>query len=142
MELKAIINDIHIYDDFAHHPTAIATTLQGLRQRVNRQRIIVLLEPRSNTMRMGVHKSTLAAALETADVVILYQPPGLEWALEDTLSALQADSRLFYNSADIIDYLVSHVQAHDHILIMSNGSFDNIHQRLINALQEANEHTP
>jgi len=135
MELKATINDIRIYDDFAHHPTAIATTLEGLRYQVNDQRIIVLLEPRSNTMRMGVHKSALAPALAQADEVMLFQPPGLDWALTDTVTAIGPQARLFDDSAAIVDYLVNHVQANDHIVIMSNGSFDNIHERLINALK-------
>lgn len=135
MELKATINGIHIYDDFAHHPTAIARTLEGLRYRVNGQRIIVLLEPRSNTMRMGVHKAALAPALSQADEVILYQPPDLDWALGDTVSAIGPHAHLFDDSATIVDYLVGQAQPNDHILIMSNGGFDNIHQRLIDALQ-------
>ena len=135
MELRACVNDICIYDDFAHHPTAIATTLEGLRSRVNNQRIIALLEPRSNTMRMGVHRKTLAPALAQADEVILFQPAGLDWALDDILSAIGPQARQFDSSEAIIDYVLKLAQPGDHILIMSNGGFDNIHQRLIDALQ-------
>ena len=137
MELRAMVNGIHIYDDFAHHPTAIARTLEGLRYRVNGQRIIVLLEPRSNTMRMGVHKAALAPALSQADEVILYQPKDLDWGLGETAAAIGPHARVFEDSAGIVDYLVSQTRPDDHILIMSNGSFDNIHQRLINALHAA-----
>jgi len=137
MELRATINDICVYDDFAHHPTAIATTLEGLRYRVSGQRIIALLEPRSNTMRMGVHKEALAPALAQADEVILYQPAGLDWALDDIISAIGPQAQLFDDSAAIIDYLAAKARPGDHILIMSNGGFDNIHERLINALKES-----
>jgi UDP-N-acetylmuramate: L-alanyl-gamma-D-glutamyl-meso-diaminopimelate ligase len=136
MELRATVNHISVYDDFAHHPTAIATTLEGLRYRVNGQRIIALLEPRSNTMRMGIHINTLAPALAQADEVILYQPPGLDWALDNIIAAIGPQARLFDDSSAIIDYLAVRAQPGDHILIMSNGGFDNIHQRLIDALQE------
>jgi len=135
MELRATVNDICIYDDFAHHPTAIATTLEGLRSRVNNQRIIALLEPRSNTMRMGVHRHTLAPALAQADEVILFQPAGLDWALDDILSAIGPQARMFDSSKAIIDHLLELAQPGDHILIMSNGGFENIHQRLIDALK-------
>lgn len=135
MELRASVNDICIYDDFAHHPTAIATTLEGLRCRVNNQRIIALLEPRSNTMRMGVHRKTLAPALAQADEVILFQPAGLDWTLDDILSTIGPQARQFDNSDAIIDYLLEQAHPGDHILIMSNGGFENIHQRLIDALR-------
>lgn len=135
MELKARINDICIYDDFAHHPTAIATTLEGLRYHINGQRIIVVLEPRSNTMRMGVHQTTLAPALSQADEVILYQPPGIDWSLAETVNTIGPHAELYDDTAAIITHLCQHSQAGDHILIMSNGGFDNIHQRLAQALE-------
>jgi UDP-N-acetylmuramate: L-alanyl-gamma-D-glutamyl-meso-diaminopimelate ligase len=137
LELRATVNGIRIYDDFAHHPTAIATTLDGLRRRVNGQRIMVLLEPRSNTMRMGVHSAALPPALAQADEVLFYEPAGLDWSLADTVAALGPRAHLFADSSAIIDYVVAQARANDHILIMSNGGFDNIHERLINALQAA-----
>jgi len=136
MELRGTINDILIYDDFAHHPTAIATTLEGLRYRVNGQRIIAVLEPRSNTMRMGSHKEALAPALTQANEVILYQPTGMDWDLDDIITAIGPQARLFDSTANIIKHLTDLTQPGDQVLIMSNGGFDNIHQRLIEALQE------
>ena len=133
LELKADINGIRVYDDFAHHPTAITSTLEGLRGRVGKQRIIALLEPRSNTMRMGVHKDALANSLISADQVILYQPTDLSWDLGDTVKALQ-DAKI-YNSIDTIVEVVSHAAKNgDHILIMSNGAFGDIHTKLVDAL--------
>jgi len=83
MELRGQVNGVTVYDDFAHHPTAIATTLQGLRRRVGDARILLLLEPRSNTMRMGVHRDTLAASMQGADFIWLHEPAGLDWSLAD-----------------------------------------------------------
>lgn len=134
MELKARINDICIYDDFAHHPTAIATTLEGLRFLVNGQRIIVVLEPRSNTMRMGVHQATLAPSLSQADEIILFQPPGIEWSLTEIIANIGPHAILFDDTEAIIQHLTREARTGDHILIMSNGGFDNIHQRLVDAL--------
>jgi len=133
LELKAEVHGIRVYDDFAHHPTAITTTLAGLRGRVGAQRIIALLEPRSNTMRMGVHKDELAASLSGADQVVLYQPPGLDWSLEDTVSRLT--NAAVYDSIDaIVDSVKQNARQGDHILIMSNGAFGGIHHRLVEAL--------
>ncbi len=133
LELKAEVHGIRVYDDFAHHPTAITTTLEGLRGRVGTQRIIALLEPRSNTMRMGVHKDALANSLSGADQVVLYQPPGLDWSLEDTVSRL--DNARVYDSIDaIVDSVKQDARQGDHILIMSNGAFGGIHNRLVEAL--------
>lgn len=135
MELKGIVNDISVYDDFAHHPTAIATTLEGLRYRVSSQRIIALLEPRSNTMKLGVHKKTLAPALAQADEVIIFQPANCGESLDSVIKAIGPQARLFNTSAEIITYLSAQAKPGDHILCMSNGDFDNIHQRLLDALQ-------
>jgi UDP-N-acetylmuramate: L-alanyl-gamma-D-glutamyl-meso-diaminopimelate ligase len=81
MEVIAKINGVTLYDDFAHHPTAIATTLDGLRKQVGQERIIAIVEPRSNTMRLGVHTETLAKSLGDADLAIIYQPQNLDWDL-------------------------------------------------------------
>jgi len=137
MELRARVNDICIYDDFAHHPTAIATTLEGLRFHVNGQRIIVVLEPRSNTMQMGVHQSTLAPALSQADEVILYQPPGIDWSLTEVVRRIGPHAMTYDDTTAIITHLCQQGQPGDHILIMSNGGFDNIHQRLAEALEKS-----
>ncbi len=136
LELKADINGVRVYDDFAHHPTAIASTLDGLRGRVGEQRIIALLEPRSNTMRMGVHKDALAHSLTGADQVILYQPADLSWDLGDTVKSLK-DAKI-YNSIDhIVETVRQAAKNGDHILIMSNGAFGGIHTKLVDALNES-----
>ena len=134
MELRGEVAGVRVYDDFAHHPTAIATTLQGLRHHVGDQRIVAVLEPRSNTMRMGVHQDRLAASLSAADAVYLYQPSGLDWALGPVRDALTAPATLCGQIDELIGRLVADSAAGDHIVIMSNGGFDNIHQRLLDAL--------
>jgi len=136
MELRASINGINIYDDFAHHPTAIATTLEGLRQHIKNQRIIAVLELRSNTMKMGVHQHTLATSLKVADNVILYQPDNLGWKLDKVAASIGSNARIFTDLAAIISHLKELAKAGDHILIMSNGGFENIHQRLIDTLEK------
>jgi UDP-N-acetylmuramate: L-alanyl-gamma-D-glutamyl-meso-diaminopimelate ligase len=128
LEIRGVVNDITVYDDFAHHPTAIAVTLDALRRRVGHEkRIIAVLEPRSNTMRLGVHNKTLLSSLKTANLVLIYQAPG--WHLEDGGAAL-----MFDQVEDIIAYLKQHAQAGDSILIMSNGGFEGIHQRVLDVL--------
>ena len=132
MELRGEVAGIRVYDDFAHHPTAIATTLAGLRQRVGPARIIAVLEPRSNTMRMGVHQSTLLPSLNAADQVLLHMPEGLSWQLPEVNDLVTR----FGNIEAIIDTLSADLQAGDHVLIMSNGGFGGIHQRLLEALEK------
>ena len=128
MEIKATLGDMVIYDDFAHHPTAIATTLEGLRARVGNARIIAILELRSNTMRMGVHAGLLGESLRCADTAVICQSPDLGWnAAEATASA---DNVRVHGSVDsIISWLEVEAAAGDHILFMSNGSFGGIHKK-------------
>ncbi|MDH5394285.1 MAG: UDP-N-acetylmuramate:L-alanyl-gamma-D-glutamyl-meso-diaminopimelate ligase [Gammaproteobacteria bacterium] len=133
-EVIAQINGITVYDDFAHHPTAIEETLQGLRQRVAGQRIIAILEPRSNTMRMGVHKAKLAASLAEADQVFLFQPADMDWALDEVIDELGNKARLFNAVGAMIDELMAIMNSGDHIMIMSNGGFEGLHQRLKTAM--------
>lgn len=135
LELLADIGGIRIYDDFAHHPTAIASTLAGLRARVDGERIIALLEARSNTMRLGVHKDRLAAALNAADEVRLLRPAGLTWDIEQMAAPLGARVRVFDSVARMADHVGSETRAGDHVLIMSNGAFGGIHQLLIDRLR-------
>lgn len=135
MELLAVVNGIAVYDDFAHHPTAIETTLAGLRARVGDERIVAVIEPRSNTMRAGKHLDRLAEASSLADRVIWHQPEGLDWSLQSVLDA--SEGRAVVNSCteSIIAELVNTSRSGDHIVIMSNGGFAGIHQRLVEALQ-------
>ncbi len=134
LELRGECRGIKVYDDFAHHPTAIASTLQGLRANVGQQRLIAVLEPRSNTMKMGVHEHTLAASLNAADKVILYQDPNLTWSLDNIQQQLGDSSVLLRNIDDVVDQLVSQSKAGDHIVVMSNGGFGGIHQKILDAL--------
>jgi len=135
MELCGEVRGIRIFDDFAHHPTAIATTLDGLRRQVGEQRILAVLEPRSNTMRLGVHNKELAASLAEADQVFLYAPPDLGW----DAAAVFAEQQGRVTVLDSIEATVEHIAAEsrpgDQILVMSNGGFGGIHQRLLDALQ-------
>lgn len=135
LERLAIVNGVTVYDDFAHHPTAIKATLAGLRQNVGKQRIIAIMEPRSNTMRQGVHRQTLAPALSEADHCLLFQPPGLAWDLREATRSLGEKCQVFNDVDSIIKTAASMASGNDHILIMSNGGFENIHQRLISSLQ-------
>jgi UDP-N-acetylmuramate: L-alanyl-gamma-D-glutamyl-meso-diaminopimelate ligase len=137
MELLAEIGGVSVYDDFAHHPTAIETTLQGLRKRVGEQRIIAVIEPRSNTMRLGSHLNRLALASSRADRVIWYQPEGLDWSLQSVVDDSQGRAEVQHSIAEIVADLAANSGAGDHIVIMSNGGFAGIHQLLLTALEDA-----
>ncbi|MFQ3196358.1 MAG: UDP-N-acetylmuramate: L-alanyl-gamma-D-glutamyl-meso-diaminopimelate ligase [Paraglaciecola sp.] len=134
MEVIGKVNDITLYDDFAHHPTAIATTIEGLRAKVGDARILVVLEPRSNTMKMGVHKETLAASWSLADQVFIFQPTNLSWSMDALLAQSKVTASLHKDMHVLEKSILSYVQAGDHVLIMSNGNFDGIHQRLLQQL--------
>jgi UDP-N-acetylmuramate: L-alanyl-gamma-D-glutamyl-meso-diaminopimelate ligase len=134
MQVRGTVRNVTVYDDFAHHPTAISTTLAGLRAKVGNARIIALLEPRSNTMRMGSHKAQLAQALQAADAVYLYQPAGLDWNLAEVVSEIGAQAQLLTSIDDLVQTVAQQAQAGDHILVMSNGGFGGIHDKLLAAL--------
>ncbi|MRI33598.1 UDP-N-acetylmuramate:L-alanyl-gamma-D-glutamyl-meso-diaminopimelate ligase [Endozoicomonas sp. OPT23] len=136
MELVAEIDGVSIYDDFAHHPTAIATTLQGLRAKYPEQNIVAVIEPRSNTMTMGIHKDTLMASTSDASSVIWYQADNIDWKLESLLVKSPVPAKVMNSTQSIIDKLVENAKAGDHLVIMSNGGFEGIHQRLIDALKK------
>ena len=134
LQLLATVHGISVYDDFAHHPTAIKSALQALRGRIGGQRLVAVLELRSNTMKAGIHKHILATALQDADLVCVLEPPGLDWDLRASLDSLGARLRLFSAVADIVEYLRQSGKPGEHVLIMSNGGFDNIYRRLIERL--------
>jgi UDP-N-acetylmuramate: L-alanyl-gamma-D-glutamyl-meso-diaminopimelate ligase len=136
MQVRGTVRDVTVYDDFAHHPTAITTTLAGLRAKVGNARIIALLEPRSNTMRMGTHKAQLALSLRAADDVFLYQPPGLGWDLADVVAELGDKGRLLHDVDELAATIAQLAQAGDHVLIMSNGGFGGIHDKLLAKLAD------
>tara|TARA_Y100000746_G_scaffold108870_1_gene93094 strand:+ start:130 stop:1485 length:1356 start_codon:yes stop_codon:yes gene_type:complete len=134
MELKADINHIKVYDDFAHHPTAIQTTLAGLRAKVGDEKIIAILEPRSNTMKMGVHQFTLLDSLRDADDVLLFEPENLNWSLKE--QADKAGMQCFDSTTAIIDTVLENIEPNQHVLIMSNGGFNGLHQQLVDGLAD------
>ena len=135
MELKANIADIKVYDDFAHHPTAISTTLQGIRNKVGHDRVLAVLEPRSNTMRMGVHQAALPLALALADQVFLYEPANANWSLDALTRALAPKAGLSREIDELVAQLCAEAKPADSIVIMSNGGFGGIHDKLISALK-------
>jgi len=129
MEVIADIHGTRIYDDFAHHPTAIQMTLEGLRKHVGSEKIIAVVEPRSNTMRMGLHRKELADALQLADKAIIFQPENLSWDLSELKG--YANNIIICNSIDeIITKLQAELADKSHFLMMSNGGFGGIYQRL------------
>lgn len=142
MELIGDVNDILVFDDFAHHPTAITTTLDGAKKKLAGRRIWAIIEPRSNTMKMGIHQDSLAQSAAIADYTLWYEPVGLEWGLTEVIEHANAASNSIGNqqvmsSVDtIIEHIRSHARAGDAIVIMSNGGFENIHQRLLKALSQ------
>lgn len=135
MEIRATVDGVTIYDDFAHHPTAIKTTVEGLRAKVGEARIFAVLEPRSNTMRMGIHANQLGEALQDADVAVLLQSSQVEW---DVRAATEGHRQVevFGGVGDIVEWIAGEAKPGDHVLIMSNGGFEGIHHRIEVALND------
>ncbi len=133
MEVRGVVNGITVYDDFAHHPTAIRTTLQGLRDKVDGARIIAVLEPRSNTMKMGTWKDSLAGSLAAADQVFCYTA-NLGWNAAEALQSLGAKTASHDSLEQLIAAIAAATRSGDHVLIMSNGGFGGIHEKLLKAL--------
>ena len=134
MEVRGIVGGVTVYDDFAHHPTAIETTLRGLRARVGPARIIAVLEPRSNTMKLGVHREQLAPALAAADASWLFCPQDLGWDLAGAVSAMGDRAHCAATVEALVSGVSGQVRAGDHVLVMSNGGFGGLHDKLLAAL--------
>ena len=134
LECLAEVNQVTVYDDFAHHPTAIRETLKALRQKVKDERIIAIMEPRSNTMKQGIHRKTLAAAFVEADHTFLYAADNLDWDLSKAVSSLGKKVEVMDSIENIVNSVASLAEAGDHMLIMSNGDFSGLHQKLIEKL--------
>ena len=142
LETIGVANDITVYDDFAHHPTAITTTLDGLRRRVGKSRILAVLEPRSNTMKLGVMKAQLPASLEAADNIFAYGASSgkesLGWDLDGVLAPLNSSSlgraKAFDDLNALVEAVAQEAKPGDHILVMSNGGFGGVHQKILKAL--------
>jgi UDP-N-acetylmuramate: L-alanyl-gamma-D-glutamyl-meso-diaminopimelate ligase len=135
MQVRGEVEGIKVYDDFAHHPTAIELTLDGLRRRVGKQRIVAVLEPRSNTMRMGVHREEIAPSLHAADEVWLYSPPDLGWDIGEILRPLESRGHASTSVDALAAELTKALRPGDHVLIMSNGGFGGLHGKLLEALR-------
>jgi UDP-N-acetylmuramate: L-alanyl-gamma-D-glutamyl-meso-diaminopimelate ligase len=133
LEVRGSVNGITVYDDFAHHPTAIETTVAGLRSKVGNARILAVLEPRSNTMKLGVMKDSLAPSLAGADRVFCYTG-GVGWDAQAALAALGHKAQCEDDLDRLTASIVAASRAGDHILVMSNGGFGGIHQKLLDRL--------
>ena len=133
LELRGTVAGVRVYDDFAHHPTAIALTVEGLRRREPGGRILAVLEPRSNTMKMGTMKAQLPASLEAADAVFCYAQ-GLGWDVAAALEPLGERARTYVALERLVDDVVAAARGGDHVLVMSNGGFGGVHQKLLDAL--------
>ena len=133
LELRGTVRGVSVYDDFAHHPTAIALTVGGLRRREPQGRILAVLEPRSNTMKLGVMKAQLPASLVDADAVFCYSD-GLGWDAAEALAPLGERARTYQELDALVADVVATAQAGDHVLVMSNGGFGGVHQKLLDAL--------
>jgi len=135
MEVRGAVHGITVYDDFAHHPTAIATTVEGLRRKVGTARILAVLEPRSNTMKLGVMKSQLPDSLRDADLVYCFGA-NLGWDAAEALAPLGDKARVFDDLDKLVSQLVQDTRPGDHVLMMSNGGFGSIHAKLLDALRQ------
>ncbi|MGB8327541.1 MAG: UDP-N-acetylmuramate:L-alanyl-gamma-D-glutamyl-meso-diaminopimelate ligase, partial [Steroidobacteraceae bacterium] len=134
MELRGEVAGVRVYDDFAHHPTAIARTLAGLRGRVGKERIVAVFEPRSQTMRLGVHRDTLGPSLAAADEVWLHVPPDLGWDAGAVLRDFGSRGHVSRQVDQLASDLAQRLRPGDHVLIMSNGGFGGLHGKLLAAL--------
>ncbi len=137
LERTATVSNIAIYDDFAHHPTAIRRTIAGLKKRFPGQRIVVALEPRSNTMKLGVHNDTLAASLEDANLICMYRPSDFAKEFDDCLSSLGDRLHLHSDYGELVADLAAEVQPGDQVVFMSNGEFGSARQNLTGALRNS-----
>jgi UDP-N-acetylmuramate: L-alanyl-gamma-D-glutamyl-meso-diaminopimelate ligase len=138
METKGVAAGVTVYDDFAHHPTAIATTIAGLRTKIGKARLIAVLEPRSNTMKQGALKDQLAGSLIDADRVFCYSA-GLGWDAAAALSPLGAKASVNENFDALLAQISDSVAPGDHVLVMSNGGFGGIHGKLLSRLTARSE---
>jgi UDP-N-acetylmuramate: L-alanyl-gamma-D-glutamyl-meso-diaminopimelate ligase len=137
LEVRGVVRDITVYDDFAHHPTAIATTLDGVRRRAGKGRVFAVLEPRSNTMKLGTHKTALAHSLRGADRVFVYQSPEVKWDVTDAMRPLGALATVQSDLGQLIAGLGAEARPGDHLVLMSNGSFGGLHEKLLQGLRDA-----
>jgi UDP-N-acetylmuramate: L-alanyl-gamma-D-glutamyl-meso-diaminopimelate ligase len=135
MEVRGVVQNVTVYDDFAHHPTAIAATVAGLRRRVGAQRIVAVLEPRSNTMKLGTMKAQLPGSLADADYVFCYAR-GLGWDPGEVLAPMGYRYAVYDDIDAMVAAIAAFVRPGDHVLAMSNGGFGDMHAKLLARLKE------
>jgi UDP-N-acetylmuramate: L-alanyl-gamma-D-glutamyl-meso-diaminopimelate ligase len=135
MEVRGVVNGVTVYDDFAHHPTAIQLTIAGLRAKIGSARILAVLEPRSATMKLGVMKDSLAPSLSDAQLVFCYTG-GIGWDAQGALAGLGARVACFTDLAQLVDGVAAAARPGDHVLVMSNGGFGGIHAKLLHSLAD------
>ncbi len=133
MEVRGTVNGITVYDDFAHHPTAIDTTVAGLRRKVGKARILAVLEPRSNTMKLGVMKDALPGSLKDADLTFCYAG-NLGWDARGALAPMGDKAVVKDDLNELIEAIAAKAKSGDHVLVMSNGGFGGIHEKLLKRL--------
>jgi UDP-N-acetylmuramate: L-alanyl-gamma-D-glutamyl-meso-diaminopimelate ligase len=134
LEVRGVVGGITVYDDFAHHPTAIEVTIDALRRRVGSSRLVAVLEPRSNTMKLGTHRDAMAKSLERADRVWLYQGPNVTWDVAGSVAGLGERAAVSRDLDQLVATLGATLSSGDHVLIMSNGGFGGIHKKLLERL--------
>ena len=134
LEIRGCVNDITVYDDFAHHPTAIATTIDGLRKRVGNERIIAVAQLGSNSMKMGAHGDALGFSFTAADEIHILRPEDKSWDVEAVLKPVNNKAFLHNSVSDIVESVSKRTHKNDHVLVMSNKGFDGIHEKLLKGL--------
>lgn len=134
LEVRGCVNNVTVYDDFAHHPTAIAMTIDGLRKKVGQERIIVVAQMGSNSMRMGAHRDTLAASFDAADEIHVLRPEDKNWDILDILKPLKNRAFVHTSVSDIVDRISKTAKPHDHVLVMSNKGFEGIHDKILRSV--------
>jgi UDP-N-acetylmuramate: L-alanyl-gamma-D-glutamyl-meso-diaminopimelate ligase len=134
MEIRGTADGVTVYDDFAHHPTAVRTTLEGLRRKVGAQRVLAVLEPRSNTMKQGVLKDELVASVQAADRVFVFGA-GLGWDATQVFAPLGSKARCFDELSRLAQAVADEALPGDHVLVMSNGSFGGVHDTILDLLR-------
>jgi UDP-N-acetylmuramate: L-alanyl-gamma-D-glutamyl-meso-diaminopimelate ligase len=135
LEVRGTVDGVVVYDDFAHHPTAVASTLEGVRLKAGAGRVFAVLEPRSNTMKLGTHKAALADSLRGADRVFVYKSPDVKWDVGDAMVPLGSLVAVHEDLARLTEAIVAEARPGDHLVLMSNGSFGGLHERLLEALK-------
>jgi UDP-N-acetylmuramate: L-alanyl-gamma-D-glutamyl-meso-diaminopimelate ligase len=136
LEVRGEARGVTVYDDFAHHPTAVATTVDGLRRKIGRARLFAVLEPRSNTMKLGTHRDALAKSLELADRVFMYQGPNIHWDVSESVAGLRERASVATSIDALVTQLGAELRPGDHVLFMSNGGFGGVHSKLLEHLKQ------